>query len=174
MTTSPPFRVAVRDLLLMSCLVMTAPVVAPGQALDIGGIELHIGQDVTAALNSLGPYQVRYDDGLKSWFVSQSVAGEPQWLGHFGAVDGKVSFISKGFRLSDAVDTPRVYTLASQEVRRRGGPSCVTREVTWSDGLVHEIETRCGSYRLVLSFPYSMNRDRTVTSGISITVGQGQ
>lgn len=85
--------------------------------------------------------------------------------------NGKVSFISKGFPLSDEYEAARVYTQASKEVRRRGGTVCESREVEFTDDIIHEFETRCGSYRLTFYLPSRTTADEPVSAGISITLG---
>lgn len=159
-----------RCVILLLIIGTTFPAAAFGQALDIGGIEIRLGQDASTTLRALASYRVAYNQGMRSWFVSQQVGERVEWLGHFRADDGKVTFISKGYPLSDPDDTPRVFSHALRDVRRRGGPACVTRTVEWTDDMVHEIETRCGKYRLTYSFPFKSD-DGPVAAGVSITLG---
>ena len=124
---------------------------AHAQSLDIGGIELRLWQKVDDALHSLSSYQVHYTNG--SWFVSQKVGSEYQYLGTIGARANSITFISKIFDLREGADIAKRYTEASRELRRRGGSSCTTREVEFTDGLVREIETQCGRYKLAFILP---------------------
>ena len=55
---------------LVLVLLGAVPATAHAQSLDIGGIELRIGQNVDEALRSLSLYEVRYTDigdGLAHW-----------------------------------------------------------------------------------------------------------
>ena len=59
---------------LVLVLLGAVPATAHAQSLDIGGIELRIGQNVDEALRSLSLYEVRYTDigdGLAHWAVMQ-------------------------------------------------------------------------------------------------------
>ncbi len=139
------------------------------QSLDIGGVELQLGQDAPEALQSLSPYKVQYDQSSKAWFVTQKVGDKFQWLSHLGATDGRISLVSNGFPLPDEMQTPRVYTDALREVRRRGGSKCERTEVEMNDDLVHQIEMRCGVYKLTYAFPWRSDV-APVDAGIYITL----
>ena len=140
------------------------------QSLDIGGIDLRLGQDVPDALKALSAYRVQYDDQAKTWFVTQKRGDLFEWLGSFRAIDNKVSSISRGYTISDDGDTQRVYTRAAKDVRQHGGSNCTMRDVEFTDNLIREIETQCGLYRLTYSFPYRFDKSR-VSAGISISLG---
>ena len=101
--------------------------------------------------------------------MTQRVGGRIDWLGHFSVIDGRISLLSKGYSSAEEADTPQTYTRAWQDVHQRGGNSCRTRNVEYTDGLVHEIETRCGAYRLVYTFPMRSD-DGVIDAGISVTV----
>ena len=117
-----------KHLLAAIVLSVGAMPAAHAQSLDIGGIELHLGQKVDDALRLLSPYDVQYRDG--SWIVTQQVGSLHQVLGVMGATSNAVSYISKSFELNSNERASEVYTRASKEVRRRSGVNaCVTREV---------------------------------------------
>jgi hypothetical protein len=149
------------------CLLVILVRQVGAQGLDIGGIELHLGQDVAAALNALSSYQVRYNEEGKFWIVTQRGESPFELLGSLSAIDGKLSTISKSYRLTTQYDTQRVYTQASRDVHRRGGNVCETREVEYTDDQIRNIETRCGRYRLSYSFPSTYQGDN-VGPGINI------
>jgi hypothetical protein len=146
--------------------VLLAAERAKAQSLDIAGIELRIGQDASEAVRALNVYEVRFQDG--SWFVSQKIDGKYRWYGNFAAQNGKISFISKGFPLADDYDAARVYTQASKELRRRGGTECQTREVEFTDDIIHQFETRCGLYKLTFHIPTRTSANENVMPGVSI------
>ena len=139
------------------------------QALDVGGIELHLGQPATEAVQALSGYQLRYSDESKGWTVTQRGESPYELLGYFSAKDGKVAFISKSYHMSSQYDAQRIYNVASQELRRRGGTACTTRVIEYTDDLVHEFETQCGGYRLSYYLPSRLGSDN-VDAGISISV----
>lgn len=141
---------------------------AQAQSLDIGGIELRLGQKVDEALRSLSAYQVEYSSG--SWIVIQKAGNQYQFLGSIGAKDNVISFISKSFDMSANEGAPEAYTRASKEVRRRGGMTCATREVEYTDNLIREFETRCGPYKLSYSMPFKTADGRPVLGGVSISI----
>jgi hypothetical protein len=142
---------------------------AGAQSLDIGGIELHLGQSSTDALKSLSAYQVRYSESAKIWLISQRGEAPFEMLGTFGVENGKVSIISKSYNLPSEYDSQRVYSQASFEVHRRGGNACDTHELEFNDNEIHGIETRCGSYRLIYYLPFTFNSVNT-GPGISLSL----
>ena len=140
------------------------------QSLDIGGVELRLEQKVDEALRSLSSYQVQYSNG--SWIVTQKVGNVYQVLGSIGATENIVSFISKTFNMSENEGAPEAYTRASKEVRRRGGMTCATREVEYTDSLIRAFETQCGLYKLSYSMPFKTADGKPVLGGISISISK--
>jgi hypothetical protein len=120
------------------------------QSLDIGGVELRLGQKVEDALRSLATYEVEFTGG-GGWVVNQRVGAAHQ-LGYFAATAGVVSSLGKTFHIPDG-DPAEAYTAAAAEVRRRGGKACVTREHLFTDNLIRGFETQCGPYRLQFFMP---------------------
>ncbi len=141
---------------------------ALAQSLDVGGIELRLGQKIDEALRSLSSYQVQHNSG--SWIVTQKIGKRHQLLGSIGAKDNAIIFISKSFEMNANEGAPEVYTRASKEVRRRGGMTCTTREVEYSDNLIHEFETQCGPYNLSYSMPFKTTDGNSVPGGVSISI----
>ena len=156
---------------IAACLLALVAARAEGQTLDVGGVPLRLGQNVTDALREVSGYQVTYSEDSKLWFVMQRGEPEPVVLGTLSAVDGRISGITKMYRLSNQYDTRRVYTQASRELRRLGGNVCETKEVELSDHEVHSVETRCGLYHLSYSFA-STYQAYQVAAGLSIRVSQ--
>lgn len=138
------------------------------QSLDIGGIELRLGQKVDEAIRSLSSYQVQYVNG--SWIVTQKNGNLHQFLGSIGATDNIITFINKSFDIDVNESAPEAYTRAFREVRRRGGVNCATREVEYTDGLVRAFETQCGLYKLTYSMPFKTANGAPVLGGVSISV----
>ena len=141
---------------------------AKAQSLDIGGIELRLGQKVDEALRSLSSYHVRYSSG--SWIVTQTAGEQFQVLGSISATDNVISFINKSFDTSSYEGVPEAYTRASKEVRRRGGMACVTGEVRHTDNLIRSFQTWCGPYELSYLMPFKTADGRTTLSGVSISI----
>lgn len=137
------------------------------QSLDIGGIELHLGQKVDEALRSLSPYQVQYLQN-DSWAVSQKTGNSFQFLGSIGAKNNVIDYLSKIFNFNSPEETPEVYTRASKELRHLGGTTCTTREVYYTDGLIHDFSTQCGPY--ILSYNMPMKLDKTNRSIGMVTI----
>ena len=142
-----------RYIMVLSYFLFVGETPAAAQRLDIGGIELYLGQGAGDALRSLSAYTARYYDENQSWYVTQKVGTEYRLLGHFAATDGKISFIAKRYHLASEHDGARAYTQALRDAKKRGGASCQMRAVEGTDDLVHQIETVCGSYRLSYFFP---------------------
>lgn len=141
---------------------------AHAQSLDIGGIELRLGQKGDEALRSLSSYQVQYSND--SWIVTQKVGNLHQVLGLIGATGNSISFISKSFDMNENEGAPETYTRASQELRRRGGTTCTTREVEYTDDLIRGFETQCGLYKLYYYMPSKTANGAPILGGVSITI----
>jgi len=141
---------------------------AHAQSLDIGGIELRLGQKVDEALRSLSPYRVQYINDL--WFVSQKVGDRYQLLGMIGASSNVITFISKYFDMNEDEDAQELYTRASKELRRRGGTTCSTGELESTDGLIRGFENQCGPYHLHYYMPSKMFKGVLVRGSVSIFV----
>lgn len=141
---------------------------ARAQSLDIGGVELRLGQKVEEALRSLSPYQVQYTGG--SWLVSQKAGKQHQLLGSISATANVLTFINKSYLLSSNEDAPGAYTRASKELRQRGGANCTTTEVEYSDGLVRAFDTHCGLYKLSYFMPSKGPDGTRYLTSISISI----
>ena len=176
----PPFGIrpllvrtpcTMRIFTIVACLLIFFIGRLAGHALDIGGIQVHLGQNVTDALRTLSPYQVRYDESARLWFVTQKDEFQYDLLGTITATGGRISGITKVFKLHNQYDTQHVYTQASTTLHALGGNLCDTRDVYFTDGQVHTIETQCGLYRLTYFFA-SRSRDQDIDAGITISVSQ--
>jgi hypothetical protein len=157
-----------RLLLLVGFLSLGITHAADAQSLDIGGIELRLGQEVDEALRSLSAYQVQYTGG--SWIVTQKVGDMHQVLGSIGAAANVLRFISKSFEVNENEGESEAYTRASKELRRRGGTTCATHEVEYNDGLIHAFETQCGMYTLSYHMPSKTSEGAPVLAGVSIWI----
>lgn len=154
--------------LFLSVLFVGTVHAVHAQSLDIGGIELRLGQRTDEALRSLSSYQVQYNGS--SWIVSQKIGNRHQFLGSIGASTNTISFISKSFDMEENERAAETYTRASKELRRRGGTACATREVEYTDGLIREFNTQCGPYTLSYFMPSKTNDGVPVLGGVSISV----
>jgi hypothetical protein len=127
---------------------------ATAQALDIGGIELRLGQPPEDALRSLASYQVQFVESR--WFVSQKIGARYELIGNFSATGDAITFIGKSFPIKSDGDVSEVNTVASKELRRRGGNACSTREAEYTDNLINGFETQCGAYKLTYTMPWKL------------------
>ncbi len=142
---------------------------AHAQSLDIGGIELRIGQNVDEALESLSAYNVQWNKD--HWFVTQGLGKGLKLLGTFSSQEKHITFISKSFWIKNSGDAPEVYTRASEEIRRRGGDSCITREFK-NNGIISSFITQCGPYELTYTMPWHSKEGTPVNGGVHISVSK--
>lgn len=157
-------------LLFVAVLCAGTTHAAPAQSLDIGGIELHLGQKVDEALRSLSPYQVQYSGG--AWYVSQKVGNMYQFLGVISARGNVISSMSKIFNANENESVAEVYTRASNEIRRQGGSNCTTREMVRSKGF-RGFQTQCGTYMLEYIMPVKATDGSLLSNGsVSISIGR--
>ena len=155
-------------LLMTGALFSCAVPAAGAESLDIGGIELQLGQKADNVLRLLSSYQVQYSGG--SWVVGQKVGSAYEFLGTVGAMDNVVTSISKSFQMTEPEAAPDIYTSASNELHRRGGSNCSTREVAFTDGLIRGFETQCGVYTLTYYMPSKTDGGVRVLGGVAISI----
>jgi hypothetical protein len=147
------------------------------QTLDIGGIELRLGESGTTALADLrSAYDVRYEESIGMWSIFRKrVADDPYvFVGQVYIKAGVVSRIVKDYELTDQYDLVDVYSTAMKQVRKRGGATCNTWPQEMTDGRFWSIHTTCGSYELTLNLPNRLHGqasgDNRASAGVSATV----
>ena len=131
------------------------------QSLDIGDIEIEIGQDKKSVLKSLSLYFLdqKYRENDERYDVYDKSGGK--MLGVLLIDDGKVSaimkyyrFFSKATNAAHAMDEWGLYFLARSKLHDRGGKQCdVTERVMVKTEMVYGFETKCGAYTLVYHMP---------------------
>jgi hypothetical protein len=140
---------------------------ASAQSLDIGGIELHIGQKIDDALKSLSAYNVSFQHD--QWIVTQDLGNRMQLLGSIAAKDNFITYIVKSVNLRGPGEAPEAYTRANEEVRRRGGEACFTREVK-NNGIIDSFITQCGPYELTYYMASKTAEGISINEGVKIYV----
>jgi hypothetical protein len=144
-----------RFTVLCSLVFLSAASPLGAQSLDIGGIEVRIGQPIELALSQLRvAYNLKYEDNVKRWFVSRQDGSVDVSLGQVGVADGIVNFIAKEYKI-DVYRLDAVYTAAMHDTQRRGGTTCTTFP-SESENVIHSIETVCGRYRLGFTLPFTI------------------
>jgi hypothetical protein len=154
--------------ILAATILSVTTAAAAAESLDVGGIELHLGQKVDDALKLLSSYQVQRSSG--SWVISQKTGEKYEFLGAISATNNALSFISKSFQMDAPESALEIYSLASRELHRRGGGQCSTYESKFSDGIVRGFETRCGVYVLTYYMPSRTDNGIRSLGGISISI----
>jgi hypothetical protein len=155
--------------ILAAAAVLAAPCALRSQSLDVGGVEISLGGSASEAQRALAGYRVRYFADLEVWWVDQQTNDGWESLGHFGASQGRVSYIAKEFSLRDELQTARRYRRARTELERRGGSACALREVSATDAST-SFETTCGVYRLLYNLP-SAYEGQPVAPSLYLSVG---
>ena len=154
----------------LSALAMPA---LKAQALDIGGIELRLGQSSTSALAALKvAYDVRYEESLKIWTVLRKRSADESyvWVGHIGVDDGLVKRISKSYPMKDPYELTDVLTLALRDAQKRGGTACTTWPQEMTDDRFWGFTTTCGPYEMSLTLPQLMKDPPGAKADPSISV----
>jgi hypothetical protein len=114
---------------------LTAP--SASNALDIGGIEMRLGQEVIDALNALSAaaYSARHTEN-DVWFVNHKVDGDYEALGLFWAKNGKITDIEKHYTVNNAGEilssTPRPCATSSAAVDPHVAPGMKIPSTTTS------------------------------------------
>lgn len=142
------------------------------QSLDIGGVELRLGQDVSEAIKSLSMYKVTYIETAQSWFVFRPESRTFSPIGNVSAKNNKINWISKSYDVDQNSNLSLVYASASNELRRRAGTSCAykEREIGGSEvnGYLHIIEKHCGFYNLSLGLPSKHPNGNVISGGVEL------
>lgn len=156
------------------------------QAIDIGGVDVRIGDDATIAMRnvahalpsefSVGRLHIRRGsqpvDTTSEWIVSKADAP-----GHMPSTtvatvlvkEGLISWIAKYYDIGDGSDIADVYTAALRDARRDAFQPCTTSLVKLNYNIVRAVRTVCGSYQLDLNLS-STNKTRPGRSATSIAV----
>lgn len=131
-------------------------VIAPNlqaQSLDIGGIELNLGERSETALAKLKlVYDIRYFEEFRAWFASNRASKED--VGNVQVSDGKVITLTKTYHVMPPSVANEVYTDALRELKKRGGTNCSTGHLFTPSQAIGAIQTSCGKYKLNLYLPY--------------------
>ena len=150
----------------------------PAQTLDVGGIEVRLGESGTTALGDLRTaYDVRYEENIGMWSVFRKRAANDPFVlvGQLYIKGGIVSRIMKDYEVSDPYDLVDVYSTGMKYLQKRGGSDCKSWPQEMTDNRFWSVHTICGTYELTLNLP---NRVRGQSSaagqvwdaGVSITV----
>ena len=172
-----------KRLLMLAMLLLAVSPQLRAQALDIGGIEIRIGQPIATALSRLQvAYDIKYQEGQKEWsvFKKRSRATDLYILVGSVEVEGEtVSLINKFYELADAYELTNLYTQAMREIHKRAGSACTTSPVEYADNLLRTIKTVCGEYSLWLGLPERLrtstiasDNEGSVGGGVQISVGR--
>ena len=117
------------------------------QSLDIGGVELKLGQSSESALASLrAVYNVRYFDDLKLWSVARPEELRYE-IGNLQARAGVVSAISKSYVSSDGSVEFAQHFQAIKDGRARANSECTTDLNERPN--YKSIVTACGRYLVI-------------------------
>ena len=160
-----------KGLLIASLLLL--PSQSVGQGLDIGGIELKLGQSQESALAALSAvYDVNRLETRSGtlWVVSRK--GRQGDLGTFQLANQKVVEITKEFPFTDGGrDLRGDYEVATQELRKRAGKKCSVEKPSYVAGF---FSTECAHYVLTFMLPAYFAGDdgkqQRVSGRIGLTV----
>lgn len=146
-----------------------------GQSLDIGGIDVRLGQSLGTALSQVqAVYSVVHLPETADWLVTEKSSNNP--VGSLTARDGLVVSVGSYYPIAnDGEDVVETYTLAMRAAQRRGGKQCTTSPIEYSSGRFPEIRTFCGQYKLSLFLPQkrkSESDSKHSTATIWLSVGR--
>jgi hypothetical protein len=169
------------EIALIGLLLSAPPVVA--QSIEIGGVEVRIGDTATAAMENLrrkllgefvvGRVHVVEQGGVldttSTWYVQKTEAERRIDVATVSVRDGLISALAKFYDIGDGTDVADVYSEAMTEVQRESHERCVTLPPPMNSDLIRTITTRCGLYDLVLDLPWK-NKNGPGTSRMAIAV----
>jgi hypothetical protein len=133
-----------KRLAMLALLFLGLSTQSQAQTLDIGGIEIRLGQSTASALAALRTvYKVQYFDEMETWGVTRP--DKPTYgIGSIRVRDGLVSSISKDYFDANGVSGFDQHFQALRDALARGGSSCMTKIV--EDAERKGIITNCGRY----------------------------
>ena len=142
------------------------------QALDIGGVEITIGENITGVLERLTRvYDVKFQeqmskDGVKFWSVFEKRKASSDYFVSVGTLHekaGRIVEIGKERTISDPLDLSPLYTLWTAELNQRRKAPCATTPTFWRTkenvDFLTGFSTKCGQYTLSLSTPVKFSDD---------------
>jgi hypothetical protein len=160
--------------IIVAFLLVAISGVSSAQSLDIGGVELRLGQDIGEAIKSLSMYEVRYLETAGLWHVRQVGTPLSSSIGFITASNNKIMWVSKTYSVSQNSNLSLVYSSASNELNRRGGKTCVWQEsgIEENDvtGYVQRFSKKCGPYELVFYLPSKIPDGDVTSAGIQLTL----
>ncbi len=153
------------------------------QAIDIGGVDVRIGDDATTAMKnvaqalpsefSVGRLHILRGsepiDTTSEWIVSKADAPgrmPSTTVATVSVKGGLISTIAKYYDIGDGSDIADVYTAAMRDARRDAFQPCTTSLVKMNFNDVRAVRTVCGSYQLDLNLSWTntTGSDRSATS----------
>ena len=155
--------------------ILAMPCEAVAQSLDIGGIEIRIGQDQESVLTQLGAVyrlqNVQVNSESKSWSVYRRGA-ENEGIGSFWLTNGLIIAIEKRWEFAPnwpGRSSRALFSNALAETKRIGGARCEFRlEELGAEYGVFGFITSCGRYTLTYQLPGPAN-DNT-SYAVTLTV----
>ena len=149
------------------------------QSLDIGGVELALGQSEGYAREQLSKFynvSIPIDQTQRGSYhhvIDWSNKNKPKFIGGVYFAKGKLTIISKDYL--EHINNPNfsfVYAIASADLEAKGGKKCTYKESSQEPtssfvdkksnnqiGYIHQIQKICGAYKLTLTMPTLINED---------------
>jgi hypothetical protein len=169
---------------VFTVLLIVLPSSLYAQALDIDGVEIYVGQDISEAIKKLSIYEnKKYADTATPGFFTYTILiptyKNPYNINVFFYVNNnnKIDSISKFYVLNLNSNVALVYAKASSEIRRRGGNVCVYEDIrmvpeselssyTHAENKIYikSIKKKCGAYSLDFTLP-TKRSDGSIYSG---------
>jgi hypothetical protein len=156
---------------VLCSLVMFLPIeTAQSQSLEIGGVEISLGENINTALDKLRKawsvfHPAALDSGsTKLWMVSASLGRNQVLLGQLTEVAGVVAQVEKQQPLVSPRDAATIYIEWDAELHRRShNVACEMSYSSYSPSaapktkLLSGFRTKCGSYYLSFNTPTNLS-----------------
>ncbi len=124
------------SLILLTFALTAVPIQLHAQSLDIGGIDVQLGQPLTTTVLKLrAAYDVNYDEGTKRWFISRKDGNPATYFGNLDVIADRVTRIQKAYNFdNDMYKLSDAYSMALRDSQRLGGTLSKTtlEQARWS------------------------------------------
>lgn len=159
------------SLILLTFALTAVPIQLHAQSLDIGGIDVQLGQPLTTTVLKLrAAYDVNYDEGTKRWFISRKDGNPATYFGNLDVIADRVTRIQKAYNFdNDMYKLSDAYSMALRDSQRLGGTLSKTT-LEQPDGQVRSVVTVYGRYVLEFTLPFTTKEGRIVGAGITVTL----
>jgi hypothetical protein len=163
--------------ILIANFLALIPCITCAQSLDVGGVNLTLGQNESDVIKNLGRFYSlpKSDESVINITWRSVLDKNGNQIGGFEVRNGVLTVVQKIYDLQGSNNSfSTIYAIGSAEVENKGGKNCRFKEHSQDPqkGMpyIHYILKQCGSYRLILSLPYNSRSEQSKSPSLTLTL----